>query len=838
MHAIFRSMYSAARKPPALLLLALGVLTPVVLVLSIQAKLSLFQAQDFQIRVTRGSLVETALHFLEQRGVEVDGTSPSLRIVRNEEYLAHLHRLAHQRTSPVSIPELPVGPAVFVVEFPGKAGEPRTVAVTPEGRVVSFSLPESAAAGAFQGDAREAALALAQQYATAALRFPDRYRLSDPRLYAMYAESGGPTFRVEWTATHLRAPELSFRLRFTAANGEVVAQDIEADVDDTVVAAAGFAHSFRSILTSIAPLYFVALIFYMLIRYLQRATEKEVSHTRALVVGVYLIAILATVYLAGDAALLLNLQVDGADSLFLQAFAIFTLVVLAFLGGACYAACEGDVREQFPRSLTSFDALLTGRILSRNVARAFLLGFAVACWIFAVQVAVTLQFEGGAGEPGSVLSLYQFVASNTPFLYVFLLMPVGVGMVMLFGYLAPLSVVARLPQGRWLAWIVLGLMSFTNLTILHGGHASAAALFISITVEAIVLLRLIVAADLLTAYVCLVLGSYLTMLTDAQLLTAFPALLQWLMHGIVGVTVLASLALLRWGRQLSDDEVRPAYARALAERQRLSQQLSTAALAQQQLMLRELPAVEGFHLAGDCRPARSVSGDYFDCYVLGRHRVGLFLISGAGRGLLDAMVIAYAKGFLMEHATSSRSPQELMLSLMDALTAVLEPSDRFPELCFLVLDGESRTAAYTRTEGFPELIRVQERSGTIPAVAGGGSAAMVVARTLSGGRSVTLVQGSAPLNESTTFLVYTCGFASSLNLGGVLDVREWLRQQWAQLATTDVQVLLQRLFSMAGSRPRGWQSEAPREDVTLLVARYLGDSPSLKTLPAAAERVS
>lgn len=836
MHATIRKISRFPGRPRRLLLLAMALLTPVVLALGIHWKLTHYRAGDFRIDVSRASLIRIAAEFLGTRGISTDGRTPHLRIVRNAEYLTHLHWLTHRQNRDIRVPELPVTPVVFLLDFAQDDRETRSVSITPDGRVVGYALGASGPGDAYSEYAREQALLRAQDAMAAVLRFPDRYQLSEPRIYEQTAESGEPQFRVEWTATHRKAPELSFQMRFSVADERILSQEITADVEDAVVAGTGFTQSLRSLLTSVAPFYFLALVLYMLIRYLQRAAEQEVSHGRAVVVGLYLIAIMAAIFAVGDAQLLLNLNLEGPESAFVYLFVMLMLGMLAFFGGACYAACEGDVREQFPRSLTSFDALLIGRFLSRNVARAFLVGFAAACWLFTLQVAVNLRFEGGVEEPSSITSMYQLVVSNVPLMYVFLLMPVGVGMIMLFGYLAPLSVVARFSRERWIAWLMLAAMSFVNLTILHGGYASIASLLLTISAEAALLLWLIVAVDLLTAYVCLVLGSYITLLTDAQLLTSFPDDLQWLMHGVVAATVVAALALMRWGRELSDDEVRPAYARALAERQFLSQQLSTAALAQEQLMLSELPALEGFSLAAECRPARAVSGDYFDCYPMDRTRAGIFLISGAGRGLLDAMVIAFAKGFLLEHARRDHSAQEVLAALMEALTAVLEPSDRFPELCYLVLDSDHRTASYSRTQGFPELISIRERPGLLPSVKGGGSAELVITRTLRGGRSITLSHGSAPVDESTTLLLYTCGFSSGLYLAGVWDVREWLRQQWQSLSTPDTRSLLRRLTGAAMPRSRAWHQSIPQEDLTLLVARFTGEIAREKTKDAGAAR--
>ena len=600
---------NASRRRRRLFLWLWALLTPIVLVLGLHWKINYFRGEDFSIEVNRAAMLAIAAEYLQERGIEFDGTTPRFRMNRNSELLKHLHWLSQQSSSDVRISELPTTPVVFVVVYGEQGNEGREVHIAPDGRVVGFSLGVPDRGLFVPDDARQSALRLAEAFLQSALRFQERYRLSEPRVYEQTGDSGEPVFRVEWTAVHLNASELSFVLRFGIANEQMFSHEIVADVDDEAVAGSGFTYMLRETLTSIAPFYFMALVIYMLTRYLQRALEKEVSHVRALVVSLYLVAMMGAIFLAGDAQLLMNVESTQPGAFFIWVFAAVMLSTLALFAGACYAACEGDVRERFPRSLTSFDALLIGRVFSRNVARAFLFGFSAACWLFTFHVLVNLKFEGGLEEPGSIVTVYQLVASAVPYLYVFLLLPVAVGLVMLLGFMAPLSVIARFKRIRWLAWILLVGMSFTNLVILHGGYTTAAGLFLTIGAETALLLWLAVSVDVLTAYVCLVLSGYLTMLTNAQLLTALPHDVQWLMHGVVASTVLVSLVLMRWGRNFTDEAVRPSYARALAERQMLSLQLSAAALAQRQLMVREVPALEGFSVAAECKTAAAVSGE-------------------------------------------------------------------------------------------------------------------------------------------------------------------------------------------------------------------------------------
>lgn len=798
-----------------------ALLTPAVLVVGIQTKLRHFRASEFSIDVGRPLLIERARQFLQQNGVTPPSKDPQIRIVRERRYQDYLHHLVQQESPALRIAELPLPAAHFVLDFDDAGDNPINVSFAPDGRIVGYSLGEPSPSLFVPDDARRAAIRLAEARLGDVLRYPERYQLSVPRVYEQTAKWGRPEYRVEWTAVNRNAPEVAFTVRFGIAGERVFSQELDADID-TDLAPPGFATAFRNALMIIAPFYLLALVLWLLTRYLQRSLEGEVSHGRALVVTIYLAGIMTVIFISGDAQLLMNIQLNGADSILVWALLAVVCGVVALLAGACYAAGEGDVRERYPRALTSFDALLLGRFFSRNVAWSFLVGAAVACWLFAFQVFVNLRFEQGVEEPGSIISVYRLVVSEIPYIHVFLILPVGVGLVMLMGFLAPLSVVARFPGRSSITWSMFAAMSFLNLMILHGGHSTPWGLFLTIGSEAATLLVLIVAADLLSAYVCLVISGYLVLLTNAQLLTSMPSHVQWWMHGVVFATAGLCLYLLKKGETLSDDDVKPAYARALAERQSLSRQISIAALAQQSLMVKTFPEMAGYSLAVECKAARAVSGDYFDWYRLNEHQLGIVLISGAGRGLLDAMVIAYAKGFLQDRSSRDGEPVETLADLLDSLTAVLEGEDRFPEICYLILDSREGYAVYARTPGFPEPIRVRNREGQLPSVKSGGKVDEEVRKSFQGGRFLRLDNGIIPLDADTTLLVFTNGFASSLYLAGVFEVREWLRQTWSRLRADSARGVLNHLGAAVFRDAKDWQRINPKEDVTVVVAQFAG----------------
>jgi len=86
------------------------------------------------------------------------------------------------------------------------------------------------------------------------------------------------------------------------------------------------------------------------------------------------------------------------------------------------------------------------------------------------------------------------------------------------------------------------------------------------------------------------------------------------------------------------------------QRQRLENELSIAREVQQQLFPHTLPQLPGLQLAAICRPARSVSGDYYDFIPLGPSRLGIALADISGKGISAALLMASLQASLRSNA--------------------------------------------------------------------------------------------------------------------------------------------------------------------------------------------
>jgi phosphoserine phosphatase RsbU/P len=123
------------------------------------------------------------------------------------------------------------------------------------------------------------------------------------------------------------------------------------------------------------------------------------------------------------------------------------------------------------------------------------------------------------------------------------------------------------------------------------------------------------------------------------------------------------------------------------------QELQRAREIQQSLLPREIPQLAGFEVTGAWRPARTVSGDYFDVFRLDGHKLGICIADVVGKGVSAALLMANVQAAVRAFATGSTSPAELC-GKVNALLHENVAVGKFVTLLYGVLDGEMRTLAY------------------------------------------------------------------------------------------------------------------------------------------------
>ncbi len=148
------------------------------------------------------------------------------------------------------------------------------------------------------------------------------------------------------------------------------------------------------------------------------------------------------------------------------------------------------------------------------------------------------------------------------------------------------------------------------------------------------------------------------------------------------------------------------------------QELQRAREIQQSLLPKEIPQLSGFEVAGIWRPAHAVSGDYYDVFKLGGHKLGICIADVVGKGVSAALLMANVQAAVHAFASDSGSPARLCAKVNMLLCENIA-TGKFVTFFYGILDGTKRTFQYCNAgHPFPILItrgqtRMLEKGGAV-----------------------------------------------------------------------------------------------------------------------------
>jgi phosphoserine phosphatase RsbU/P len=151
-------------------------------------------------------------------------------------------------------------------------------------------------------------------------------------------------------------------------------------------------------------------------------------------------------------------------------------------------------------------------------------------------------------------------------------------------------------------------------------------------------------------------------------------------------------ALLRHERELQLDEAH------------LGSELEMAAKVQQGLFPCILPVAPGLDYAGICRPARGVSGDYYDFLPLGGGKLGLLLADVSGKGMSAALLGASLHAAVRAHAVTEGNRCGAVLAQANALLFEATTAERFATVFYGVYEPVTRVLTYANAGHYPPML--------------------------------------------------------------------------------------------------------------------------------------
>jgi len=143
------------------------------------------------------------------------------------------------------------------------------------------------------------------------------------------------------------------------------------------------------------------------------------------------------------------------------------------------------------------------------------------------------------------------------------------------------------------------------------------------------------------------------------------------------------------------------------EKERLQSEIEIAREVQNQLYPRTAPIIKSLRLTAVCRPARIVSGDYYDFEIAPDAQVALAIGDVAGKGISAALLMATLQSSLRTqlsgHTDGPRSAARLVSQLNQYLYANTS-AEKYSTLCLGLYDEPSSSFLYTTGGHLPPVL--------------------------------------------------------------------------------------------------------------------------------------
>ena len=124
----------------------------------------------------------------------------------------------------------------------------------------------------------------------------------------------------------------------------------------------------------------------------------------------------------------------------------------------------------------------------------------------------------------------------------------------------------------------------------------------------------------------------------------------------------------------------------ITQRERISREIEIAREVQERLFPQSYPKVTGVDLAGYCRPAQAVGGDYYDFFVLSDGRLALALGDISGKGVSAALLMAGLRASLRSIASLQLGDLESLIRHVNNLVYESSTTNRYATFFYAEYD--------------------------------------------------------------------------------------------------------------------------------------------------------
>ena len=274
------------------------------------------------------------------------------------------------------------------------------------------------------------------------------------------------------------------------------------------------------------------------------------------------------------------------------------------------------------------------------------------------------------------------------------------------------------------------------------------------------------------------------------------------------------------------------------EKQRLEGELAIAQEVQAQLFPRQVTELESLEVHGFCRPARTVSGDYYDFLTASSHKLILAVGDISGKGISAALLMATIHSAVRAYSVESlpqireakmREPVAVgavagagrmmsawpegieispgaLLGLLNHQLYASTPPEKYATLFLGIYDGRSHRLTYSNGGHLPPILI--GRDGAMRRLEAGGTVVGLF-------ENVNYDEGAVEMHPGEIFLAYSDGVTEPENEFG-----EFGEERLIDLVSENRNLPLLQISQTVTSAVDDWigDNEQP-DDITLVLAR-------------------
>jgi len=247
------------------------------------------------------------------------------------------------------------------------------------------------------------------------------------------------------------------------------------------------------------------------------------------------------------------------------------------------------------------------------------------------------------------------------------------------------------------------------------------------------------------------------------------------------------------------------------------------------LFPRDVADLDGLELHGICRPARTVSGDYYDFLPVGPSAVGLAVGDISGKGISAALMMATVHAFVRAHTMVE--PLPAMVAALGAQPTILPgentaccpspgtvlaqlnqqlfrstPAQKYATMFLGFYDQQNRRLNYSNAGHLPPIVICA--NGTTHNLAIGGTVVGLFG-------DMVYPEGTVTLNPGDIVVAYSDGITEPEN-----DFGDFGEDRLAQIVQENSHLPLPRISEAILSAVTDWiGGEEQPDDMTIVLAR-------------------